>query len=832
MPSRSDARIAVPPLPPRCIPRPRLVDALTAATDRSLTLIAAGAGSGKTVLLSEWAAARPVAPAWLSLGRADNAPSRFWPLVGSALRIAGIDGVTTEFLAAPSLSIDDDMRVIEPYLSSLANGHPPVYLILDNAHVLTHPAVLDGLDSLLRGSGRRLHLILSARSDPLLPLHRYRLAGRMAELRARDLAMTQDETRALLLAHDITLPAREFTVLTARTEGWAAGLRLSAMSMEGAEHPEEFVTEFAIDQGSVGEYLMNEVLGRQPEQVRTLLIETSFLPEITADLAEAVTGFSGAGETLSKLSRTNTFVLPLDRTSQRFRYHRMLREILRYLLHREPLQRRRELLDRASQWYQERGELGEAFRLAVNGQDWPRVAAMLVNGGFAQAFIAHADLSFLKASDLRPIDGPDSCDLCLARAALLAAGGNPVAAQHELDEARLAYQAPRDGDQSLTVAVTELLIARSLHRVHDLEGLASAVLATSPDDDPPAALTAAVLLEQGCAQFWAAEYDATERLLSDAMEYARRAADAQLELRCVSQLALVHAYWGRFHSVDADQARASVLLRHDPKQETPTSLHLALTIRAFYRADFEASFESLRNAEATLGSELDDDIRAAVPMMRGLLLAGVGQVGPLSRHLRRGAEPRGAMIEDFRVTLLADIETSLGRPTAALAQLREHASTPPSAATSLAVSRAHLALGDPRNAADALRAILAGADHYAPRSLVIGALITQAQVAVAVDQEARGVECLVRACELAGREIVLPFIRVSDDFRDLAARHSSLAAIWPAGPGSALVAPLEVSIVIPPTRLPEPLPIESAPFCGGSRRRCRPPRSLLSCACR
>ena len=132
---------------------------------------------------------------------------------------------------------------------------------------------------------------------------------------------------------------------------------------------------------------MNEVLGRQPEQVRTLLIETSFLPEITADLAEAVTGFSGAGETLAKLSRTNTFVLPLDRTSQRFRYHRLLREILRYLLRREPLQRRRELLDRASQWYHERDEFGEALRLAVNGQDWPRVAAMLVNGGFAQAFI-------------------------------------------------------------------------------------------------------------------------------------------------------------------------------------------------------------------------------------------------------------------------------------------------------------------------------------------------------------------------------------------------------------------------------------------------------------
>ncbi len=482
MSSRSDARIVVPALPPGCIPRPRLVHALTVASDHSLALIAAAPGSGKTVLLSQWALAQPTAPAWVSLGHADNDPARFWPLVAAAFRMAGLTPKVEKIDEAPSPAIDESMRVVEPYVNSLGDSSTPVYLILDDAHVLTHPAVLDGLDSLLRGSSPRLHVILAARTDPLLPLHRYRLAGQMSELRARDLAMTQGEARALLMAHHVTLSPRELNVLSVRTEGWVAGLQLSAMSMEGAEHPEEFVTEFALAGGSVGEYLMNEVLDRQSDRVRTLLIETSFLPEVDAELAEAVTGFSGAGAALSELSRTNAFVLPLDRMSQRFRYHQLLREVLRYLLRREPLQRRQELSERATQWYRDRGQIGDALRLAVDGQHWAQVVGMVVHGGFAQAFIDQVDLSFVRATDLAPDAGIDPGELSLARAALLAAAGRSVAARQELDEMREA-QGPPDRSTSLTLALVELILARSEHRIGELDSMASAVTTQSAADD-------------------------------------------------------------------------------------------------------------------------------------------------------------------------------------------------------------------------------------------------------------------------------------------------------------------------------------------------------------
>ena len=808
----SDSRISVPALPPRCIPRPRLVDALTRATEQPLTLVAAGPGSGKTVLLTEWAAGLESAPAWVSLGASDNEPSRFWPLVAAALRLAGLEPTAGE-LDLPSVAVDEHMRLVDPYLNAAA-GSAMTFLVLDDAHFLTHPTILEGLDALLRAGQPHVHLLLAARTDPLLPLHRYRLSGQMSELRARDLAMTSEEANALFVAHHVTLSPREFNVLAARTEGWAAGLRLSAMSMEGAERPEEFVSEFALDQGSVGEYLMNEILGRQPERVRTLLIETSFLPDLDAELAEAVTGMPDAGEMLAELSRTNAFVVPLDRTSGRFRYHQLLREMLFYLLRREPEARRHELFDRASRWHFQQREYGAALRVAVDARDWVRAAAMLVHGGYVQAFINHTDLRFLRPTDLsdrverdlEPATSPGTLhELALARSALHAAAGHPDATKRELEAASAAWSGPLERDVALTSAIVELAIARAEHRVGDLEPLAAAVATMSGDDDSLVALTPAVELARGSAHFWVGHYDATEELLLDAVAHAHQAGDVPLELRCVAQLALFHSYWGRFRSLEADEDRAGVLMGAHPGLEAPTVLSLALSMREFYRADFDAALGSLREAEATVGAESDADVQAAVSMLRGLLLASVGQVGSAQVALAPRTEKVGPVMEDFRVTMLAAIETALGRPNAALKLLRELPTNPPTAGMALAGARAYLALGELRQADDCLRPLLA-ADTFAPRSAIVEALIIQAQLASAGNDEERAVESLIRACELADGEIVHPFVLVADDFQQVVARHSSLAALWPDIRLSSPTGDVAAEAVYPPSpRLPEPL---------------------------
>jgi LuxR family maltose regulon positive regulatory protein len=679
-------------------------------------------------------------------------------------------------------------------------------LVLDDAHLLTHPAILDGLDSLLRGGWTRLHLVLSARTDPLLPLHRYRLAGHMSELRAQELAMTDEEAHALLDEHDVSLSSREFDVLTARTEGWAAGLRLSAMSMEGVDRPGDFLTEFALDQGSIGEYLMNEVLDRQPEDVRRLLIETSFLDEIDADLAEAVTGRSDAGRMLAELSRTNAFVVPLDRGANRFRYHQLFGEILRYLLRRETPERRDELLDRAARWYYEHGLFVEALRLAVDRKDWDRAAAMVVRGGFAHAFVSQRSIGGVTPSDLAAHGDERTADVTLARAALHAAAGDAAEAEQELAEFRREFDPEPDHDISLTETLTELLVARTQHRTRDLEVIASGV---AEDPEVDSALLAAVHLEEGSAHFWAGHYDAAEESFALALEQASIASDPQLELRCICQLALFHAYWGRLRACQSDEDHAFALSRDNPALTVPTSLHLARVVRAICQADFRTALRSLRQADIAAKEEIDTDVRAAVPVLRGMLLAHLGQAGPAQSVLSRSDSALAAILADLQAATLTDIDISLGRQNAAAKRLRTAGPSTHAAASAVALARAYLALGELRDAEDAARVILTSSETSATRTVVVEALIVQAQVAAARNDETRAVESLVRACELSSGEIVLPFARVADDFESARSRHASLRGLWPAAPAHGSAVALDEAddqdASAAAVRLPDPL---------------------------
>jgi LuxR family transcriptional regulator, maltose regulon positive regulatory protein len=797
-----EARLVVPALPPRCISRPRLIHHLNAATERPLTLIAAGAGSGKTVLLTEWANSWPDPVAWISVIKADNDPARFWPLVAGAFSAAGIDNVVADVDDYRSSPLEDGSRVIDPYLVATRVDQPQV-LIIDDAHLLTHPLILEALDGVLNRGQTRLRLVLSARHDPLLALHRYRLAGQMAEIRARDLAMTAAEAQALLAAHDVALPTSDFDVLMARTEGWTAGLRLSAMSMEGTDRPADFVSEFAMDQGSVGEYLMNEVFERQTDDVRNLLIETSFLDEVSGELAAAVTGFGAAGETLAELARTNAFVVPLDRTSGRYRYHQQLREILHYLLRQQPATRRDELLSLASSWYYRHGHLSDALHTAADGQDWPHVATVLVRGGFVRAYVDNEDLSYLSHTQLAGRPESDDGDLPLARAALHAMASNAAGARHELSVMAGAASPPSGARAEQTLALTELLIARAEYRYHDLVALADRI--TSQVGDDAATLKAAILLELGSAQFWEGRYDDTDSSLLDAYEHAVAAGHRGLQLKCLAQLALVHAHWGRLRSCQNEERRANALLRDHDDLSAPTTLLLAAAVRAFYQADFQSAMRSMQRVQVALATESHRDVRAAARLFQGVLLASTGQVGAAQAVLSSSLELAGEMVEDFRKATLGAIETTLGRPNAAVKLLGGGDASRRSSSVAVELARAYLCLGKLRMASATLRPTLAPVNTAPTRILVIEALMMQAQIALAADEESGAVEHLVRACELSAGEIRLPFVRVADIFQDVLARHSSLAALWPTAASDVLTIPSPAEPDTVDIRLPEAL---------------------------
>jgi len=811
----SDSLITVPLLPPRHVSRPRLLADLDQAADLPFTLLCAGPGAGKTVLLTEWAQNAKAQVAWITPGTADVAPRRFWNLLESALpeldgKGRGGPGAGPE--AGPEAVLDP----VQLLLSQAPDPATPLVVIIDDAHLLTHPDILDGLDRLARGRHQGLRLILAARSDPLLPLHKYRLAGQMAELRATDLAMTPAEIREVLAVHGVSLPKREVDVLVARTEGWAAGVRLSAMRMEGTERPGDFVSQLALDAGSIGEYLVDEVLQRLPDDHRRLLVETSFLAEVTGPLAGAVTGMTGCEDMLASLTRDNSFVIPLDPMRTRYRYHQLFGEILRYLLQRREGQAVCQLKTRAAAWFEREGDLGSAMYWAVQADDGPRVASLLARGGLAHALVHRQDLSGLRLRELvpahpaEPAESAESAESAVAAFAVEAAVAAPEAAAAELDRLR-AWQSGQpltDRDLLVTCDVAELLLGQKACDDRAVDGAAAHLLG-APGDTKPAVtpgLRAAVLLTQASVHLWHGRHEDVGALLEEAM--AEAASDGQdgLELEALSMMACLDSLWSRANRADKAIQRAQAM-RKAKGLGAPPALELATAVSALFSGNLGGHARAVQRIVLSGAAGADPALETAAALV---LAAG------LLAHDQR-AEPRAILQEQadrdlppalgaYCDVMLADLETSYGRPRSALARLERSRKTKFAPVAAPAAARAHLALSDLRSARDCVRDVLASPSSQISRFTFVEALLCDARIAAAGGDEGQALEILAHAFDAARGEVVLPFHCASASFAGLLARHPGMAGQWPAG----AVAEARVTQVLVPAQrtareLPDPL---------------------------
>ena len=363
------------------VPRPRLIERLDQGTERKLTLVSAPAGFGKSTVLAEWVAATPASErpaAWLSLDQSDNDPALFWAYFIAALRTVrpGVGEKTLSLLQLPQ------SPPIEALLGTLLNeintiSHDFV-LVLDDYHVIDAQPVHDGTTYLLDHLPPQMHLFIAGRSDPPLPLSRLRGRGEMAELRASDLRFTPDEAAAFLNdAMGLDLSADDVAALETRTEGWIAGLQLAALSMHGREDIPGFITSFAGDDRYIVDYLVEEVLQRQPERVRSFLLQTSILDRLSGPLCDAVTDREDGKVLLEALERGNLFVVPLDDKRQWYRYHHLFGDVLHaHSMEEQPDQipvRHR----RASEWYERTGLPSDAVRHALAGGDFERAAGLI-----------------------------------------------------------------------------------------------------------------------------------------------------------------------------------------------------------------------------------------------------------------------------------------------------------------------------------------------------------------------------------------------------------------------------------------------------------------------
>ena len=368
------SKITAPDVPAWTVPRPRITELIARGTRWCpLTVITGPPGAGKTMALALWAAAEPGAVAWVNVDEFDNRPGVFWSYAIEALRRSG---VAIPQAGAGWERADDHVLALR-LAAALAANDPPVTLVLDDLHLLTTPQVLRELDFVLRNAGAGLRLAVSSRIDPLLPLHRYRVSGHLAEIRAADLAFSSAEAGQLLAQHGITLPADSLECLVRRTEGWAAGLRLAALSMDGHPDPGQFVTELATEHSTLTGYLMEEVLSAQPPQVRDVLLCTSILEEVSTDAAIEMTDDEQAAGILSAVARANAFIQPTG--SGRYRYHTLFAEVLRLKLRRDYPDRVAGLHQRAARWYGRNGLLIQAVRHAARAGDWQLAAAMVID---------------------------------------------------------------------------------------------------------------------------------------------------------------------------------------------------------------------------------------------------------------------------------------------------------------------------------------------------------------------------------------------------------------------------------------------------------------------
>jgi LuxR family transcriptional regulator, maltose regulon positive regulatory protein len=371
-------KLHVPRPRPQFLSRARLLERLTDGTARELTLVCTPAGFGKTTLLGDWARSSERPVAWLSLDGGDNDPARFWRYAATALDQvrAGIGERVGALLRGPEPASLE--AVVTLVINELARLPGELTLILDDYHLVEAAPIHHSLGVLLERGPPQLRLVLAGRADPPLPLARLRARGQLAELRERDLRFTAEEATALLQGvAGLELPAASLAALVARTEGWVAGLQLAALSLQGETDRAGFVASFSGSHRYVLDYLTEEVLARQPEQLVRFLLETSVLERLSGPLCDAVTGRSDSQQVLEQIEGANLFLVPLDEVRGWWRYHHLFADLLQARLQREQPQRVPELHRAAAAWSEDHGLADEAVRhaLAAGDADW---AARLV----------------------------------------------------------------------------------------------------------------------------------------------------------------------------------------------------------------------------------------------------------------------------------------------------------------------------------------------------------------------------------------------------------------------------------------------------------------------
>ena len=548
------AKFHRPTAPHHLIARPALIARLNdgLAAGRPLTLISAPAGYGKTTLAAAWAAqlARPVA--WLTLDEADDAPLRFCTYFLAALQRVNpaIGAELSPTLQAGQLP--PQAVLVTTLVNDLLTAHAALVCVLDDFHVIQDATIVAVLQGLLAHGGPGLHLALVTREDPGLPLARLRARDQLTEVRAAALRFDESETAALLReGMGLALSEIDVARLVERTEGWAAGLQLAGLSLQGRDDPAVFVERLSGSHRFILSYLTEEVLARQPADVQAFLLQTSILERLCGELCDAVTGRSGSADLLEGLVAANLFIVPLDDEGRWYRYHHLFDELLQAQLRRRGVEPVAELHRRASRWHEAQAMPVEAIAHALAAGAHDRVVALLERHGWAllNQGEAHRLERWLAAlpADWRERSPRINLDFGWMR--LLRGQRAQVAPHLAAAEAALAHAGDAAGALRAECLALQANLLQAQGRADEAITAAEGALRGAAGADPR--LNALAHLALGGAYRQAPDYGQAERALQAAVHASRAAGDLVTEALAVAHLTLMALPYGRLRRAAA-----------------------------------------------------------------------------------------------------------------------------------------------------------------------------------------------------------------------------------------------------------------------------------------
>jgi LuxR family transcriptional regulator, maltose regulon positive regulatory protein len=776
------SKVTVPGVPDWAVPRPRITKLIAEGVRWCpLTVVTGPAGAGKTMALALWAAAEPGPVAWVGLDRYDDRPRVFWPYVVAALGGAG--AAAARALTAAARGRAGDHVFLLRLASALAAQDPPVTLVLDDLHLVADPRVADGLDFLLRNAGPGLRLVVCSRMDPLLPLHRYRLAGELAEIRASDLAFSVTETSLLLARHGSTLSAGSLECLTRRTEGWAAGIRLAAISMDAHPDPDQFVKELIADDSALTGYLVAEVLNAQPPESRDLLLSTSILEQVSAAAARELTGLPQAPPILQALAHENAFVQPVG--DGWYRYHPLFADVLRLKLRHEFPGRVRSLHRQAARWYERNGQLTDGVRHAAQAGDWPLAARMVIDGLAISEIIDPRDGRSL-ARELGRMPHREAwtepAPYLVSAAAALAAG-RPEPSLAALDAAQALLERLPAAEQTAGRLAAAMICLAAARRAGDLTAAAAAtaraetLLRLIPGGRLARhqAIRARLLAARGAVELWSGHLDRAAGLLASGVAIAAASGAEHERADGLGHLALAEAGRGRLGRAAELAAEAGPAARAVPEvpergalaageprppagYPSPSAL-VALAWVHLERYELAEARSLLKEANAALGAGPDNLVGALACLVAAGCALAEGSAAAARQNVARARSGCPVPAWLGRKLSLAEsrAHVAAGDTRAALAAAGQAGGDDaPEAAVMLA--RAWAAAGDGARARHALEPALA-ARGEAPELLRLQARLVDAQLSYDRGDRAGGRRSLAAALRLAEREqLRLPFV--------------------------------------------------------------------------